>query len=505
MPGSKLLRAGLLALAFFHFTTIATAAPKTSSWYGWHGANQAPLISGAPATSVVAGNPYNFVPNASDPDGNTLRFTIRNRPAWASFNSSNGALQGVPQSANVGTYGGITIYASDGRKTAALPSFSITVTARASASPPPTTSPPSNSPPVISGSPPTTAREGALYSFQPSASDADGNALTFKIANRPSWATFNVNTGALVGTPAAGAAGTYGNIVIGVTDGTTTASLPAFTIAVTAANKAPTISGSPPTAASVGTPYAFTPTASDADGDSLTFTIANRPAWASFSSTTGRLQGTPTTAGTFGNIVIGVSDGQATAQLPLFSITVSAAANAAPKISGTPPASVLTGTSYAFKPTASDADGDTLTFSIANKPAWATFSTATGQLSGTPTAADVGTTAGIVIAVTDGEATAALPSFSVAVQASATGAATLSWQPPTTNTDGSPLMGLAGFKVYWGPAQDNYPNSVKLDNAGLASYVVNNLVPGTYYFTVTALTSVGTESAFSNVASKQIQ
>ena len=166
---------------------------------------------------------------------------------------------------------------------------------------------------------------------------------------------------------------------------------------------------------------------------------------------------------------------------------------------------MLQGAAYSFQPTATDPDGNTLTFSIANRPAWASFDTATGRLTGTPSAANVGTTTGIVISVSDGTASASLPAFSIAVQAVANGSATLSWLPPTTNTDGSPLTNLAGFKIYWGTVSGNYSSSTTVMNAGLTAYVVTNLTPNTYYFTVTALNSTGTESVFSNVVSKTIQ
>jgi hypothetical protein len=80
----------------------------------------------------------------------------------------------------------------------------------------------------------------------------------------------------------------------------------------------------------------------------------------------------------------------------------------------------------------------------------------------------------------------------------------VTWSPPTTNTDGSPLTNLAGYKVYWGTQQGNYSSSVTLNNPGLTSYVVTNLTPGTWYFTVTSLNSQGVESSFSNAASKTI-
>ena len=299
---------------------------------------------------------------------------------------------------------------------------------------------PTNTPPTISGTPATTAAVDAQYAFTPTATDPDGNTLTYGIANRPSWATFNTTTGRLSGTPTSANVGSYGNILITVSDGQASAQLPAFALTVSKtapANRAPVISGTPPTSVTQGTAYSFQPTASDPDGNPLTFSIANRPSWATFSTTTGRLQGTPTASnvGTFSNIAISVSDGTATAQLPAFSITVSNTANGAPVISGTPATSVMQGTAYSFQPTASDPNGNPLTFSITNAPSWATFNTTTGRLQGTPTASNVGTFSNIVIRVSDGSTTTSLAAFNITVLAVASGSATLSWTPPTTNTE----------------------------------------------------------------------
>jgi len=85
----------------------------------------------------------------------------------------------------------------------------------------------------------------------------------------------------------------------------------------------------------------------------------------------------------------------------------------------------------------------------------------------------------------------------VAAVTSAKGSATLSWQPPTTNDDGTPLK-LTGYRIYWGVTEGYYPNSVTLDNPGLTRYVVEQLAPATYYFVATALSSHG-ESEPSNV------
>src|SRR6185437_145652 len=215
----------------------------------------------------------------------------------------------------------------------------------------------------------------------------------------------------------------------------------------------PTISGTPPTSDVAGQAYSFTPTASGPSGYTLTFSISGKPAWASYNASTGQLSGTPTTAniGSFANIVISVSDGMASSSLAPFTITVSAPSNTAPTISGTAPATATAGTLYSFTPTARDTDGDTLSFSVQNKPAWATFSIATGTLSGTPGAADVGTDSNVVISVSDGYSSASLAPFSINVSQPATsGTATVSWTAPATNTDGSGLTDLAGYHLHYG-------------------------------------------------------
>lgn len=457
--------------------------------------NRAPAISGKPMTTVEAGTRYAFTPTATDADGQTLIFSASGVPSWAGFDSRTGELAGTPPAGTIGRTADIVIRVSDGNATATLAAFSITVTA-----------PTSNNPPTISGTPPPRATAGTQYTFQPAVADADGDPLTFTIANRPTWATFNTNTGRLQGTPTPSNVLTYRYIVISVSDGKASAPLPSFAITVESPNAAPVIAGSPAVTASVGKQYSFTPAATDADGDTLTFSIANKPAWATFNASTGRVLGTPAAAhvGTAANIVISASDGKASASLAAFSIVVSESANRAPTISGAPPSAVVPGSQYSFQPTATDADGDTLTFSIVNKPSWATFSTSTGLLRGTPTAGDVGTTTGIAIKVSDAAASASLAVFSVAVQGFATGSATLSWSPPTVNAGGSPLTDLAGYKVYWGTTQGSYTNSVTLSNPGLTSYVVGNLVPGTYYFTAKAVSSSGVESSFAGVARKTI-
>ena len=455
--------------------------------------NRTPTITGSPAGAVAVGQAYSFTPSASDPDGQALTFSITNKPSWATFSASTGRLSGTPAAANMGSTSNIVIAVTDGAASASLPAFAISVVA-------------ANGAPIISGTPATTVTAGQAYSFTPTASDPNGQALTFSITNKPSWATFSASTGRLSGTPAAANMGSTSNIVIAVTDGAASASLPAFAISVVAANGAPIISGTPATTVTAGQAYSFTPTASDPNGQALTFSITNKPSWATFSASTGRLSGTPAAAnvGSTSNIVIAVTDGAASASLPAFAISV-VAANGAPIISGTPATTVTAGQAYSFTPTASDPNGQALTFSITNKPSWATFSASTGRLSGTPAAANVGNFSGIVISVSDGTASVSLPAFAITVNAATPGTAELTWSRPTKNQDGSTLSDLAGYKIRYGLSASSLTQIVDIAGAAITSAEVGGLSPGTWFFSIASYNSAGVESAPTGTVNLTIQ
>jgi hypothetical protein len=176
-----------------------------------------------------------------------------------------------------------------------------------------------------------------------------------------------------------------------------------------------------------------------------------------------------------------------------------------PSITGTPPTSITSGLDYSFLPTAIDADGDSLVYSISGQPSWATFDASTGALTGTPDFSDVGTFTDIVISVSDGVHVASLPAFSITVVAGSVGSATLSWTAPTQNVDGSDLTDLAGYRVHYGTSLGNYTNSRTINDPAALVYDVDNLTQGTWFFTVTAFDTAGNESEFSNVASKTIE
>ena len=171
------------------------------------------------------------------------------------------------------------------------------------------------------------------------------------------------------------------------------------------------------------------------------------------------------------------------------------------KLSGTPPGTAVAGNAYVFQPTV-QTTGGTATLSATGLPSWATINSSTGEISGTPTSGDVGTTSTIAIIAVDGSATASLPAFRIEV--TALGSASLSWEAPTLNTNGTALTDLAGYHIYYGTSVGALNSFIDVPGAATTEYEISNLSSGTYYFIVVAYNSLGFESPGSNQASKTI-
>jgi hypothetical protein len=88
--------------------------------------------------------------------------------------------------------------------------------------------------------------------------------------------------------------------------------------------------------------------------------------------------------------------------------------------------------------------------------------------------------------------------------ATTTGTATLSWTPPTVDTNGSPITNLAGYNLYYGKTSTTMSNVIAVNNPASTSYVIGNLAPGTWYFAIVAYDTQAVESTFSNMVSKTI-
>lgn len=171
--------------------------------------------------------------------------------------------------------------------------------------------------------------------------------------------------------------------------------------------------------------------------------------------------------------------------------------NNKPVISGTPITQIGEDEAYAFTPTASDADSDVLTFTAQNLPGWLTLNTQTGELQGTPGAADVGVYSGIILRVSDGLETTALNGFTITVGGKPTVTA--------TSPDSDTRLKATDEVIATATAEaDNGVNSVSFklndgqwqtDSSAPYSHSFGTLAPGSYLLSFKATDTDGVESA----------
>jgi hypothetical protein len=369
--------------------------------------------------------------------------------------------------------------------------------------------PDTNHAPVISGTPATSVDEGSAYQFMPSASDVDGDSLTFSVENLPAWAVFDPSTGSLSGTPDYDAAGVYSNVILHVSDGELIATLPAFDIAVNnVASNDPPPDERAPVLLSVtvsGTDIVLTWTQAgltpDGGYDVFIDGIDTGTQYRTTSLTTS-IGGLNLEARHCFNVESRYTSTSSFYPSNQLCSVAQQPANRAPTISGTPPTTVVAGDRYTFTPSASDPDNDSLSFSVSNLPSWASFSTQTGAISGSPTESQVGVYADITISVSDGTETVSLAPFSVEVETAqaATGSLTISWNAPTTRMDGSPLSlsEIDGYCIFLGDSPSNLTMRVDLNEGSVTSHTLNNLPVGSYFVAVSVYDTDGQASEYSN-------
>ena len=179
-------------------------------------------------------------------------------------------------------------------------------------------------------------------------------------------------------------------------------------------------------------------------------------------------------------------------------------------ISGTPPSTATVGEQYDFVPVVHDANDKELQFNYVNRPAWSGDYRGSGAIIGTPTQA--GVYANIQIQAWDGEHFATTAPFTITVlaagaeapRASTAGSATVSWEKPTQNTDGTPLTNLAGYIVRYGTDIAELSSSVAVTSPNTTALEIGSLSPGNWYFGVAAINALNVESELSRIVNKTI-
>lgn len=279
---------------------------------------------------------------------------------------------------------------------------------------------PSVAPTFTSTAPSSTTAE-QIFTYNVTATDANqGDSLTITSSQLPAWLELvdhGDGTATLSGTPANTDAGDVA-ITLTVSDGAQS-NQQAFTLNVIAANHAPAFTSTAPIEVSAGQVYAYSITSKDEDGDDVTITASQLPAWLSLTdhgNGTATLTGTPTNAdaGAVG-VTLTLSDGTMQGS-QLFTVHVKAV-NHAPALVPKQVTPAVAGTPFSMVVSATDVDLDKLQIKPVSRPSWLSFidnGDGTATLAGTPTAADQGAN-GVVLSVTDGQAQGEVQGYTIDV------------------------------------------------------------------------------------------
>jgi hypothetical protein len=352
--------------------------------------NKPPVLNPIGGKSVNEGQLLTFTISATDPDGDSLTYSASNLPQGASFQAQTRTFSWTPGYNQAGVYTNIHFQVSDGSLT---DSEDITITVNNV-----------NRPPVLDLIGNKAINEGQLLTFTISATDPDGDSLTYSASNLPDGASFDPETQTFSWTPGYGQAGVYPNVRFEVSDGTFTDS-EEITITVIHVNRPPMLSPIGPKTVDAGEALVFTTSAVDLDGDALTYSASNLPDGAVFDPGSGTFSWTPgyDQAGVYPNVRFQVSDGTFTDSEEI-TITVNHV-NRPPVLSPIGPKTVDEGEALVFTTSATDPNGDALTYSASNLPDGAIFDSGSGTFSWTPGYGQAGVYPNVRFEVSDGTST----------------------------------------------------------------------------------------------------
>ena len=286
------------------FTYTVTASSRTSSTatvtITVSSVNDAPTADAGPDQAVASGAVFSLAGSGSDPEGDSLTYawTQTAGTAVAAFSTTQ-ATPSVTAPTLLSSDPAMTLTfsltVSDGTATSAADTVDITV------SPPA----PSNNAPVLAAIGDQASDVGAVVNLSTGATDSDGDSLTFSASGLPSGLSINSSTGQITGTVSA-AASVY-SVTVEVTDGSLTDN-ETFNWTVVQPNRAPVLGAIGDQANDEGDAVNLSTGATDADGDSLTYSAVGLPTGLSINSSTGQITGTASVSGSY-SVTVTVSDG----------------------------------------------------------------------------------------------------------------------------------------------------------------------------------------------------
>ncbi len=336
--------------------------------------NAPPIFQSTPAASVQEDETFSYLPIVTDADNDPISLVLAGGPNGMVLDGS-GILSWTPGNGDVGPHA-VLLQASDGQGRTTDQAFTLTVINV-------------NDPPVITSTPGLAATEEQLYAYNMTASDADGDPISFILDSGPAGMTVNSGNGQLRWTPTDGQIGPQG-VSLSAHDGQGGVATQNFTIVVTDVNDAPAIVSSPVLAATEGSLYGYDVEAVDPDDVSLTYSLTTAPASMTIDAATGLIQWTPTTATPAVNAVsVHVTDGRGGNASQAFNVTVTNV-NDDPVFDSTPLKGGIELMLYSYDANATDEEGDSISFSLLAAPAGMTINAASGLVQWTPQAGDQG-------------------------------------------------------------------------------------------------------------------
>ncbi|MDP2228935.1 MAG: putative Ig domain-containing protein, partial [Moraxellaceae bacterium] len=240
--------------------------------------DEAPTFTSTAVTVASEGVAYSYTATATDPESQPLTYTLDTAPAGMSINASTGVISWTPPQALADFTANVTVRVSDGLHDATQ-AFVINVSA-------------SNDAPLFTSTAITVAGESVAYGYTATATDPEGQPLTFSLTAAPAGMTIDGSTGVIAWLPPQAVVDYTANVTVQVSDGLLTRTQ-SFVITVSASNDLPVFSSVPVIVASEGVAYSYTATATDPEGQTLSFSLTTAPAGMSINATSGVISWTP--------------------------------------------------------------------------------------------------------------------------------------------------------------------------------------------------------------------
>ncbi|MBF7073465.1 putative Ig domain-containing protein [Glaciecola sp. MH2013] len=363
--------------------------------------NQAPTIFSTPDSSGVELTEYLYQVSANDPDlGDVLSYRLSVAPDGMSIDSNTGLITWTPALGQQGDFD-VTVLVSDVAGLSDSQSFSISVIER-------------NIPPLITSQPIVSATATETYVYEVTASDGNGDSLTFALGDFPEGLTIEPLSGIINWTPPEALIGSQQALSIIVTDQRGASGTQTFSILVKEPNKAPVITTQSLPPAQEDTLYVQTLIASDENmGDMLTFSATEAPGNLRIDAQSGEIRWLPVNNNVGDNVVVlRVTDAAGLFDEKSFTVNVQNSGDA-PTISSEPGRFATVGESFQYQVVATDPDNSPLSYSLINTPSNMLISN-TGLFTWVPNNAQVGSQP-VTIRVTDVDGQTDEQSFSLLV------------------------------------------------------------------------------------------